>query len=166
MFFLQIYLMREWCTFALLKWCDMNLPATTIQNINDFFEIYARSLEHHDTKAMAYMYNIPCTMLSDDTTNFYNDYSKLEGLFNQGVTFYRQFGIAHIHAEISKKVIKAKVNWQYRDTTGNLVYACDYQYVLKLDKNNKWRILLSVSVNEKERMEEAMKSGLIAQHAH
>ena len=147
----------------------MIVPANTVQNINDFFEMYARALDQHDTKAMAYMYNIPCTMLSDDATTFFNDYSKLEGLFNQGVNFYRQFGIAHIHAEVwswqelSRRVIKAKVHWQYMDAAGKQVYSCDYQYVLKLAKNNQWRIILSVSVNEKERMEESMKSGLIAQ---
>jgi hypothetical protein len=131
-----------------------------MQNINNFFEQYAKALEQYDTKGMAHLYNIPCTMLSDDATTLFNDAGKLEGFFNQGITFYRQFGIAHARPEIwnrremTEKIVHVKVNWQYFDSLKQSIYNCDYYYVLKLDKNTHWRIILSVSVNEKERMEE------------
>jgi hypothetical protein len=138
-----------------------------MQQINDFFEKYAQSLEHYDTKGMAYLYNIPCTMLSDDTTAIFNDAGKLEGFFNQGISYYRQFGIVHVRhdiwnrRELTGKIMNVKVNWQYLDGNNKPIYNCDYHYVLKLDKKGLWKIILSVSVNEKERMEEWRGSKLI-----
>ena len=131
-----------------------------MQQINHFFENYAHALENHDSKSMSYMYHIPCTLLSDDATTLFNDAGKLEGFFNQGISFYRQFGITHVRHEVwsrrdwTDKITHAKVNWQYYDKNNNPIYNCDYHYVLKLDKNNQWKIILSTSVNEKERMEE------------
>lgn len=99
-------------------------------------------------------------MLSDDATSIFNDAGKLEGFFNQGATFYRQFGIAHVRhdvwmrRELTPRIANVKVTWRYLDTSQNPIYTCDYHYTLKLDKNDQWRIILSVSVNEKERMEE------------
>ena len=131
-----------------------------MQQLNHFFENYAKALENYDTKSMAYLYNIPCTMLSDDATTVFNDAGKLEGFFNQGVTFYRQFGITGVRHEIwnrrewTGRIANVKVNWQYFDTNKKPIYNCDYHYVLKLDKNNQWKIILSTSVNEKDRMGE------------
>ena len=131
-----------------------------MQQINDFFETYARALEHYDSKGMAYLYNMPCTMVSDDNTALFNDAGRLEGFFNQGVTFYKQFGITNVRPEIwskrplTNKVCAVKVNWQYFDSLKQAIYNCDYHYVLKMDKKDHWKIILSVSVNEKERMEE------------
>ncbi len=136
-----------------------------MQQINNFFEIYAQALENFDTKGMAYLYNIPCTMLSDETTALFNDAGKLEGFFNQGMGFYRQFGITYVRPEVwnrrelSGRVVTVKVNWQYFDSNKKPIYNCDYHYVLKLDKKDLWKIILSVSVNEKERME-AWKNGV------
>ena len=138
----------------------MNSLSTPVQNINDFFEIYANALEQHDTKGMTFLHNIPCTMLSDDTTTLFNDASKIEGFFNQGMSFYRQFGIAHARADVrswyhlTPRIVTVKVNWIYADALKQLVYSCDYHYIMKLDKRNTWKIIQSVSVNEKERMEE------------
>lgn len=138
----------------------MNNTAAKVQSVNDFFEIYANALVQHNTKGMAYLHHVPCTMLSDDTTTLFNDISKLEGFFNQGMAFYRQFGIAHVRAdvwsrhELTPRICKVKVHWHYSDAFKQPIYSCDYHYVLKLDKYNNWKIMLSVSVNEKERMEE------------
>ncbi len=138
-----------------------------MQQINNFFETYAKALENYDTKGLAFMYNVPCTMLSDDSTAFFNDLVKLEGFFNQGTGFYKQFGIAYALPEIwskrpyTDKIINVRVNWQYLDVFKKPIYNCDYHYVLKLDKNNRWKIVLSVSENEKERMEEWKGGGLI-----
>ena len=113
---------------------------------------------------MAYLYHIPCTLLSDDATTIFNDVGKLEGFFNQGVSFYRQFGISHVRHEIwarrewTGRIANVKVNWQYFDQNQKPIYKCDYLYILKLDKNNQWKIILSTSVNEKERMEEWQNS--------
>jgi hypothetical protein len=135
-----------------------------MQNISAFFDFYAQALENHDTKGMAFLYNIPCTMLSDETTAMFNDAGKLEGFFNQGMSFYKHFGIAYARPEIwnrrelTGKIYSVKVNWQYFDSNKKLIYNCDYHYVLKLDKKDQWKIVLSVSVNEKERIEEWKKA--------
>ena len=142
----------------------MNNPLQAHQYISNFFETYARALENHDTKLMANHYFIPCTFISDDSNTTFNDASKLEGLFNQGVIFYKQFGIIHAWPQVwskqfwTDKIARVKVKWSYLDKDKQLVYECDYQYVLKLDKHNHWKIILSVSINEKERMEEWQKN--------
>lgn len=141
-----------------------------MQQLKAFFEEYATALEHFDTKKLAYMYNIPCTMLSDDASTSFNDAGRLEGFFNQGASFYRQFGIAHVdheiwsRREITPRIVNVRVNWRYYDALMQPIYNCDYHYIVKLDKNNRWRIYLSVSVNEKARMEEwqaKVKSNLV-----
>ncbi|MES2702222.1 MAG: hypothetical protein V4649_06260 [Bacteroidota bacterium] len=138
----------------------MNNSNLKLQPVNKFFEIYAAALEGYDTKRMAFLYNMPCTLVSDDKTTVFNDFSRLEGFFNQGSIFYRQFGIVKAQPEIwtrrdwTNRIMNAKVNWQYYDSADKLIYSCDYHYVLKADKYNQWKIILSVSVNEKERMEE------------
>lgn len=138
----------------------MNTPAATAQNINDFFDFYAQTLEKHNAKALAYLHMLPTTVVADDLYIAFSDASKLEGFFNQGISFYKQIGIAFIRAEVWNKVditgciARVKVTWIYKDALKQPVYNCDYQYVLKLDKNNQWRIVLSISVNEKERLEE------------
>ncbi len=97
-------------------------------------------------------------MLSDDATSAFNDAGKLEGFFNQGTVYYRQFGIAHaeheiwMKREISERITLVKVNWKYFDKDRKPMYNCDYHYTLRLDRNNHWKIILSVSVNEKERL--------------
>ena len=148
----------------------MNSSILPMQQITNFFETYAHALEIYDTKGMAFLYNIPCIMLSDEATTLFNDAGKLEGFFNQGVTFYKQFGIAHVRPEVwnmrawAEKIVNVKVNWQYFDKHMHPIYNCDYFYVLKLDKNSHWRITQSVSVNEKERMEQwqiKLKSELV-----
>lgn len=141
----------------------MNINTLQLQPVNDFFEQYAKALESYDTKAMAHMYNMPCTLLSDDKTTVFNDFSRLEGFFNIGATFYKQFGIVYVRPEIwtrrgwTDRVMHVKVNWQYLDRDKKPVYNCDYHYVLKPAKNNQWKIVLSVSVNEKEHSEEWIK---------
>jgi hypothetical protein len=133
------------------------------KHINTFFDTYAKALENHDTKLMAWHYHIPCTMLSDDNMTTFTEASKLEGLFNQGVVFYKQFGIVHAHADIWKKdvwtdkIARVTVNWQYMDTQRQPIYNCDYQYVMREVKNGQLKIICSVSVNEKERMNDWMK---------
>jgi len=136
------------------------MSASQFEKINDFFESYAQALEQFDTKAMTLSYHMPCTFLSDESSTVFTELSKLEGLFNQGTSFYKQFGIAHARPQVwskrfwTDKICKAKVNWQYFDKENKPVYDCDYQYILRLDKNSHWKIDVSVSVNEKERMEE------------
>ena len=149
-----------------------------MQQVNDFFETYAKALENYDTKGLAFLYNMPCTMLSDEATTSFNDAGRLEGFFNQGAGFYRQFGIAHVRHEVwsrrelTNRIMSVKVNWQYYDNYDKPIYNCDYHYVLKLDKNSHWKIVLSVSANEKERMEQWQvrlknaSANLIAGKAH
>jgi len=141
----------------------MNTAADAFLHINGFFDSYAHALEQYDTKGLAWHYLLPCTFLADENQTVFTEASKLEGFFNQGATFYKQYGIAHARPTIwskrlwSDKIAKTRVNWQYYDANNQPLYNCDYQYVLKLDKGNDWKIVLSVSVNEKERMETWLK---------
>jgi len=131
-----------------------------MQQISIFFETYAKALEQYDTKGMAFLYNMPCTLISDDNTSPFNDSTKLEGFFNIGAGFYRQFGVAHASADVwswralTERIVSVKVMWYYADVFKNPIYDCEYHYVLKLDKHNQWKIILSVSVNEKAKIEE------------
>jgi len=135
------------------------MSLSILNRVNDFFESYAKAFEHFDTKLMAYLHNMPCTLLYDDTISMYTDASKLEGLFNQGVHFYKQHSIIHARAEVwnmqawTDNTVKVKVNWMYFDANKKSVYTCDYHYVLKLDKHDHLKIVLSVSVNERERID-------------
>lgn len=132
--------------------------------INDFFETYGRALEQHDTKLMAYHYNTPCTMMADDATTVFTEASKLEGLFNQAMVFYKHSGIVTMQPDIrskhflTNKIVQVKINWRYMDGNKNLVYDCTYHYMLRLSKDNQWKIVLSVSVDEKEKMEARKKT--------
>ena len=99
-------------------------------------------------------------MLSDDAAHAFNDAARLQGFFNQGATFYRQFGIARVRHEVwnrrelTDRIVSVKVNWFFADSSNKPIYSCDYHYVMKLDKNDLWKVVLSVSVNEKQRLEE------------
>jgi hypothetical protein len=128
--------------------------------INNFFETYAQALEQHNTKLMANHYHLPCTMMADDATTIFNEASRLEGLFNQAVLFYKHFGIVYMRPDIrskhllTDKIAQVKIYWAYMDSNKNLTYNCNYHYIIRLTKDNKWKIVLSVSVDEKEKMEE------------
>jgi len=145
----------------------MSLSSKPQYRINDFFETYAKALEQHDTKLMAYHYHVPCTMISDDSTTLFTEASKLEGLFNQAVGFYKHFGITYVHHDVwnkhllTEKIAQVKVNWQYLDSHKKPVYDCNYHYILKLSKDNLWKIILSISVDEKEKMEEWKKKSAV-----
>jgi hypothetical protein len=138
----------------------MSRNLTELSNINSFFEAYGRALESADTKMMVMHYSLPCLFLSDDSSSAFNDANKLEALFNQATLFYKQFGIVHARPDvwtkrsITNKIVKVKVNWQYYNADNQPVYNCDYEYVLKPDKKGKWKIELSIDINEKERMQQ------------
>ncbi|MCD6063124.1 MAG: hypothetical protein K0R82_1035 [Flavipsychrobacter sp.] len=137
----------------------MSVQAQALNRVNNFFESYAQALENFDTKAMAQHYSLPCTFLDDKSAEVFTEASKLEGLFNQGVGFYKQFGITYVRPDVWSKrawtdrIIKVKLNWQYFDKDKKPVYNCDYNYILRLDKHDKWKIEVAVSINEKEHME-------------
>ncbi len=128
--------------------------------IHSFFDQYARAMEQYDTKALAWHYLLPCTLLDDEHQTVFTEASKLEGFFNQGAAFYKQYGIAQAVATVWNKrawtdtVAQVHVRWEYYDAKNKPIYSCDYQYVLKLDKENDWKIVLSCAINEKQRMEE------------
>jgi hypothetical protein len=137
---------------------------TVFTMMNDFFESYANALEKGDIKLIVSHFYIPCTIVSDDSSTTFSESSRLEGLLGHALRFFKQLGITHIRTEVwtrhawTDKIISVKVNWKYFDGLNQPVYNYDYQYVLKTDKNNKWKIILAVSLNEKERVEELMKN--------
>ena len=138
----------------------MKTKEQAMHQVNNFFETFAHALENFDTKTMAYLYNMPCTLLSDDTTSIFTEPAKLEGFFNQGASAYKHFGVECVKHEIwskhrwTEKMVLAKVKWSYFNSFGELIYNCDYQYVLKNDKSNQLKIIMSISLNEREKMEE------------
>jgi len=137
----------------------MIVTEQTILSVNSFFESYAQAIDTFDPKSIAWHYALPCTLLSDDSSVCFTDYTKLESAFAQVKRFYIQHHIIHArHTVWSKrqwtnKIVKAKVRWEYLDNNNKPLYSCDYQYVLKLDNTYHLKIVLALSVNEKEQME-------------
>ena len=133
---------------------------TAIESANELFAHFADALSRLDTKTMAYLYAMPCTLLSDDSTTVFSEPAKLEGFFNRGAAVYRQLGVAQVRCDIwsrqawTDKMALVKVKWHYLDKSGNGIYSCDYQYIIKLNQENRPGIVMSVSINEKERMAE------------
>lgn len=138
----------------------MSITTESLHRVTHFFESYAHALENADTKKMAFHHALPCTFMDDEGCVVFTDASKLEGLFNQGISFFRHHGIANARPEIWSKrqwtghIIKTKVNWRYYDKDNRFLYTCDYHYLLRFDKHGAWKIQVSTSVNEKERMNE------------
>ncbi len=142
----------------------MIISTQSHHKIEQLFDAYSRALENYDSKGMAFHYSMPCMLTADDNTLVFNEPSKLEGLFNQGIGFYKQFGIANTRAEIwskrqwSDKITVVKLNWKYMDQDFKVLYDCDYNYVLHKNKHDEWKIQMAVAINEKERMEEWLKN--------
>lgn len=137
----------------------MNSTDTHQFRINDFFDNYAEGIEKQDTKMVANCFALPCSFLADDTSSVYTTLAKLEGLINQGKRFFGIHKITDVRADIrnkrqiTPKITRVHLNWQYRNDKGGLVYECDYYYLLRLNEKNKWKIETAVSINEKERIE-------------
>lgn len=129
------------------------------QKVNEFFESYARALENFETKSMVHHHNVPVSFISEESVTVFTELSKLEGFFNQGTSYYKHYGIVHARPEIwskrfwTERICKVKVHWKYFDKENQPLYECDYQYLLRLDKHEHWKIDVSVSLNEKERLE-------------
>ncbi len=129
------------------------------QQVNELINAYAIALENFDVKGMALQYELPCSFLSDDSNLVFSEAPKLEAFFNQGISFYKQFGMNFAVPEVrtkylwSEKIIKTKVRWQYLNQHKKLLYGCDYEYLLRKDKHGHWKISVSVSLNEKQQME-------------
>lgn len=134
------------------------MSVNLFQQINDFFDDYSSALAGMNTKRMAYLHSMPCSFITNDVVTTFTDPSKLEGLFNQGAVFYKQFGLTYAQPQLYSKhfltecIVMVKIVWQYFDENHNLIYDCDYQYTLRKDKDELWKIVVTISVNEKERM--------------
>jgi ketosteroid isomerase-like protein len=131
----------------------------TQSQLHSFFDLMAASLRALDTKAMANLYMMPCTLVSDETTLAFTDPARLEGFFNRGAMVYKQMGVAQVQADVwnrqvwSPNLLLVKVKWKYANQKGAELYNCDYNYVVHTDKDGHLRIVMSASINEKERME-------------
>lgn len=130
-----------------------------LYRINDFFEGYAKALERQDTKYMSGCYAMPCTFISDDSSQAYTTVTKLEGLINQSKRFYALHGISYAEADITNKleispnIARVKLNWRYYNKQDKLVYSCDYFYILRMDDKAHWRIEVAISINEKQEID-------------
>lgn len=140
------------------------MNTNAFQKINEFFETYANALENYDTKHMAFHYQMPCLFITESASNVFTEASKLEGMFNQGTAFYKQYGIINSRPEVlaknflSDKICRVKVMWEYFDKDNQPLYNCEYQYILRKDKNDHWKIDVSIAINEKEKMDEWLAS--------
>ena len=135
----------------------------TFERINEFFDTYAKAMEAYDTKLISLHYSLPCTFITEEATKAFTEATKLEGMFNQGIVFYKQNGIINAIPDVrtkmpwTDKIMLVKMNWRYTDANNQYLYDCDYNYVMKLHKNNQWKIEVSTAINEKERMEAWLK---------
>ncbi len=134
-----------------------------LYSINGFFEDYAEALERHDSKYMANCYTLPCTFIADDSSLVYTTEAKLEGLINQSKRFYSVHGITAVvpdilnKRQISQRIVRVSMRWNYVDKKDRTVYDCDYYYILKLDEQDNWKIEVAIPVNEKEKITELTK---------
>ena len=136
-------------------------------SLHEFFESYGRSLESFDAQRAASHYKLPCLVSSGDGATAFSDLTKLESLFVQGYSFFRQHGISHVRPEVMSRrswadnVIKCKVQWTYFTSGNELAYKCDYQYIVREVARNEWRIEVAFSVDEREQVEQWLtrKSG-------
>lgn len=134
---------------------------STIQSateINELFDYYATALEKNDAKAMALLYALPCTFLSDEGSSIYSELAPLEGSISQGRRFYKKYGIVAAQPDvrnkypITDKITRVKVNWRYVNKDQKEVYNCDYEYILKLHLDGTWKIEMAISLNEKQQL--------------
>ncbi len=142
----------------------MPINTNAMERVSLFFDSYTRALSNFDPKMMAHHFMMPAMLVSDDVSTMFPESNSLEGLFVQGISFYKQNGIRHARPEIwskkplAKNLVQVKVKWKYFDANNTLMYDCDDHYVLKLDKHGEWKIQVMISVNERERMETWMAS--------
>lgn len=134
------------------------------KQVNSFFESYAEAIDNFDSKRIAWHYDLPCMLVSDEFSHQFTDNTKLEAVFAQVKRFYTQHHIAHARPTIwskrqwTNKTVKVKVHWEYFDDDNKFLYGCDDHYVLRIDKNNMLKIIMSISVNEKEQTEAWLSS--------
>jgi len=140
----------------------MEAKARDLTNINDFFDAYATAMEQHDTRLMTRFYDVPCMIIADDHSSAFTEINKLEGLFNQAIASYTQMGIRYFKAELwnrrqlSDRLHEVKVIWHYENAQQQLLYSCQYIYILRVDKNHSWKIQTAVSVDEKKQLDNWM----------
>ncbi|MCB9065733.1 MAG: hypothetical protein H6551_11405 [Chitinophagales bacterium] len=137
------------------------LPDTDAQyRINDLFEYYANGVQKGDVKQIANCYALPCTILSDNLSAVYTTAAKLESVISQGKRFYKQVGIASVFADVlnkqqvTERIYRVKVHWQYYTATGNPVYDCDYYYLVRLNSEDNWKIEVAISIDEQDKVAE------------
>ena len=134
-----------------------------LYRINDFFEAYANAVINHDSKYLAKCHALPCSFIADDSTLVYTTAAKLEGLINQSKRLYNVHGITEATPDIRSKrpitdrIVQVNLTWTYSNAKGRAIYDCDYQYILKLDEHNQWKIEAAISVNEKDKIELLVK---------
>lgn len=128
--------------------------------INDLFEYYSAGVRKGDIKQIANCYTLPCTILSDNLSAVYTTAAKLESVIAQGKRFYKQVGIASVFADvlnkqqITERIYRVKVHWQYYSVNEQPIYDCDYYYLVRLNEDGKWKIEVAISINEQEKVAE------------
>lgn len=135
---------------------SMNNP---LHLINDFFDEYAAALESFNAKFIMQYYELPCTFISDNNNTVYTDALLLESFLIHGIAFYKIHGIIFSKPEVWTKVMWTdemtivKVKWNYSDNNLQPLYSCDYQYLLRWQPDNKWKIAVAISINEQKNLD-------------
>ncbi len=141
----------------------MSRLAQNAYDINQLFSEYATAVENNDTKAIAVLYALPCTFLSNEGSSMYNDLATLEGSISQGRRFYKKHGIKAARPDVRHKytitdrIVRVKVNWKYVNSKEEEVYNCDYEYIVKKHNSGEWKIEYAISINEQERLQALSK---------
>ena len=138
----------------------MQEKSRPIYRINDFFELYAKAVENHDSKFLTNCHSLPCTFIADDSSLAYTSAAKLEGLINNSKRFYSVHGIVSAIPDIRSKrfitdrIVQVSMTWKYFNAKNKPVYDCDYQYLLKLNEYDEWKIEVAISINEQEKIKQ------------
>ena len=142
----------------------MSLNNHPISSVNDLFDSYSAAFELLEAKTLAFHYHLPCYFITDEAETVFTEQSKLEGMFNQAKHFFRKYHIEKMEPEIWNKraltslITEVKVIWHYKNANGTLLYSCDYHYILKLTEQKEQKIVTSISLNEKARMDAWLKT--------
>ena len=135
----------------------MNQPAD-ISLIENFVNEYAEKLSGFEGEDISGYYNFPCTIIGDDFQQVLNSKEELEAYLNAEAVFYNNVNAARAIPDVlevdflSNRLNFVLINWTFRDASDNLIYECDYAYIVRTDETG-YKICSVVSVNEQKRME-------------
>lgn len=134
-----------------------------VTQLQAFFNQYGQALISFDANNIIDSYATPFLMMSDEQVNAFTDLDVLRNIFGQGATVYQAYGFAKAIPEVkaarsvSGSIIQATVHWRYLNTEGNLIYDCDYEYLLRTNEAKELKIHTTIAINEPEKLAALVK---------